>query len=66
MATQNTTSASGHCGRVGDETVKNACRCTICGASADRLSHVYQCQRNPNHFADLNTGLFDDHAYPSR
>ena len=46
--------------------VKNACTCTICGAPADRLDHVFQCQANPNHYADLVTGLFDDHTYPER
>jgi hypothetical protein len=44
--------------------VRNACECTVCGANADKMPAMYQCQANPNHYADLVTGLFDDYTYP--
>lgn len=43
--------------------VKNACRCTLCGAPADRYPSFFQCQNEPGHVADLNTGIFTDLAY---
>ena len=44
--------------------VVNACRCRICWANADRIgTRCFQCQANPNHLADLTTGIFSDMAY---
>ena len=51
-------------GSADEPIVRNAGRCTVCGASADRMAHVYQCTANSSHFADLFTGIFDDHSYP--
>lgn len=45
--------------------VKNAIRCGICNAGADRWSWGFQCQAEPGHIADLITGIFSDVVYPS-
>lgn len=45
--------------------VKNAINCTICQAPADRYANYFQCQKNPNHMADLMTGTFSDLTHPS-
>lgn len=42
--------------------IKNARRCTICNSSADRYAVHFQCTNIPGHFADLNTGIFEDHS----
>ena len=44
--------------------VRNAVQCRICGASADRYHHGFQCQANPNHWSDLNVGIFIDMPHP--
>lgn len=46
--------------------VKNAVQCRICGAPADRYQTHFQCQANPNHMADLITGIFSDLTPPER
>jgi len=46
--------------------VKKAVRCTVCGSAADRYQHLFQCQTNPAHIADLVTGIFSDHSYPNK
>lgn len=47
------------------ERVKNATRCGICGASADKLeSGIYVCQANPAHMADGFVGIWSDLTYP--
>ena len=43
--------------------VKNACRCRICQAPADRYHWGFQCQANPNHMGDLVVGIFTDMTY---
>lgn len=43
---------------------KNSVQCGICGASADRYKHYFQCQKNLGHMAALNTGIFFDLTYP--
>lgn len=40
--------------------VKNACRCGICGAGADRDHDMFICQKNPGHVADTMTGIFSN------
>lgn len=40
--------------------IKNACRCDLCGASADRHHYGFQCTENPSHVADLNVGIWTD------
>lgn len=40
--------------------VKNACRCGICGAAADRDYDTLICQSNPGHRGDTWTGIFSD------
>lgn len=44
--------------------VANACRCQICGASADRYEWYFECTANSWHMADLNTGIFTDRTPP--
>ena len=44
--------------------IRRACMCRLCGAPADRYCNRFQCQVNPNHVADLNTGLFNDLTPP--
>lgn len=44
--------------------VKNACRCRICGANADRYQNMFRCQANPGHVADTFVGIFSDLSYP--
>ena len=39
---------------------RNARQCGICGAPADRYHTMYQCQANPGHMADINTGILSD------
>ena len=43
---------------------KRAVQCRICGAAADRYHNRFECQANPAHMADLNTGIFSDLSYP--
>lgn len=43
---------------------KNAVRCGICGAPADRYANHFGCQANPAHMGDLNVGIFSDCSYP--
>ena len=43
--------------------IKNACRCKICGGSADRYTWAFQCRNNMRHMADLNTGIFADFSW---
>lgn len=45
--------------------VRNAVRCGVCGAAADRFANRFQCQSNPNHMGDLNVGIFDDLTPPN-
>jgi hypothetical protein len=40
--------------------VKNAVCCTICRSGATRFDWGFECQTNPCHVADLNTGFFVD------
>jgi hypothetical protein len=44
--------------------VKNAVRCGVCGAAADRYCNRFQCQDNYNHVGDLNVGIFADLTAP--
>ena len=46
--------------------VKNAVRCGICNASADRYSTYFQCSENPNHVGDLYVGIFSDLTFPEK
>ena len=47
----------------GDEPASmNVATCTICRHPADRYRFDIRCRQNPAHFADLNTGIFDDHS----
>ena len=46
--------------------VKNAVRCRVCGAAADRHENRFECQANPNHVGDLNVGIFSDLTHPER
>lgn len=45
--------------------VRNALRCRICCASADRYAWGYQCQANHYHVGDLNVGIFSDLTPPA-
>lgn len=47
------------------EIVKNAVRCTICGAAADLINwgSLYVCQSNPSHMGDIWVGIFTDLSY---
>jgi hypothetical protein len=46
-------------------TVKNATRCGICGASADKLENgCYQCTAAPGHMADGYVGIWSDLTRP--
>lgn len=47
-----------------DPIVKNARRCGICGSSADRYIHTFECQTNPDHVGDLMVGIFSDLTHP--
>lgn len=49
-----------------NEVVKNAVQCRICGARADRHHNRFECQQNPNHMADLMTGIFTDMTPPAK
>ena len=40
--------------------VRNAVRCGVCGAGADRYSYGFVCQANKNHVGDLVVGIFSD------
>lgn len=44
--------------------VKNAVRCGICGAPADRYYQYYECQKNPCHLGDCFVGIFSDLTPP--
>lgn len=47
--------------------LKNARQCTICGSGADmHHQNRFECQKNPNHMADLNTGIFTDCTFPEK
>lgn len=46
--------------------VKNAVRCGICNAPADRHEHCFVCQANPNHLGDMNVGIFSDLTPPKK
>lgn len=45
--------------------IKNAVRCGICQAAADRYENRFQCQTNPSHVGDLNVGIFTNLAHPA-
>lgn len=45
--------------------VKNARRCGLCGAAADRYATHYQCQENSCHVGDLIVGIFSDLTPPT-
>lgn len=45
--------------------VENFCRCTLCGASADKYNSSIQCQSRPGHISDCYTGIFSDLTHPS-
>ena len=48
------------------EIIKNVITCKICGSSADRYgTNRFECQSNPNHVADIITGIFTDLTYPT-
>jgi hypothetical protein len=40
--------------------VKNAVRCGICGAPADRYANRFECQANAGHLGDLFMAIFSD------
>lgn len=48
------------------EVVKNAVRCQICQAPADRHPWGFQCQQNPNHVGDPVVGIFSDLTPPPK
>lgn len=43
---------------------KSARQCRICWSNADRYDNRFECQANPCHVADLNTGIFTDMTPP--
>lgn len=49
----------------GNEVVKNAVRCRVCGAPADRHHNRFECRKDLGHMADLVTGIFTDMTPPA-
>lgn len=43
--------------------VRNAVRCRICSAPADRYVNRFECQANPAHTGDLFAGVFIDRTF---
>ena len=43
---------------------RKVCRCSICGAPADRYHYGLQCRSIPGHMADLFVGIFVDETDP--